>query len=244
MLTEDEVRALLAAADTMAPTTRSPLRHVVMPALLRTTYACGLRVGEARTLAVSDVDLASGLLTIRPENAKFRKGRTIPMSEALRDRLAEYAARMGVRGAPAPFFPSPRGHYGPYTICRVFHALLSVAGIAHTDAGPTVHSLRHSFACHCIMRWAREGVPVNANLPFLSAYLGHGGIEGTERYLRLTAEMLPDLRDAIEGKLAWITPTQGSWCRWPPGERARRTSRCAPPGSSPRISSASADAAG
>lgn len=206
VLTEDEVRALLDAADSMAPTTRSPLRHMVLPALLRATYACGLRLGEARTLTVSDVDLASGLVTIRPENAKFRKGRTIPMSEVLRDRLAEYDARIGVRGAKAPFFPSPKGFYGPYTICRVFHALLSAAGIPRTDAGPTVHSLRHSFACHCIMRWAREGVPVNANLPFLSAYLGHVGIEGTERYLRLTAEMLPDLRDAIEGKLSRVIP--------------------------------------
>jgi hypothetical protein len=53
------------------------------------------------------------------------------------------------------------------------------------------------------MRWAREGAPVNASLPFLSAYLGH---EGTERYLRLTAEMLPDLRGAIEGKPSWVIP--------------------------------------
>lgn len=56
------------------------------------------------------------------------------------------------------------------------------------------------------MRWAREGEPVNANLPFLSAYLGHEGVEGTERYLRLTAEMLPDLRGAIEGSLSWVIP--------------------------------------
>ena len=206
VLTEDEVRALLAAADSMVPTTRSPLRHVVVPALLRTTYACGLRIGEALTLTVSDVDLGAGLLTIRPENAKFRKGRTIPMSEALRQRLAEYGGRMGVRGAPAPLFPSPKGLYGPYTMCRLFHGLLLAAGIPHTDVGPTLHSLRHSFACHCIMRWAREGTDVNASLPFLSAYLGHEGIEGTERYLRLTAEMLPDLREAIEGKLSWVIP--------------------------------------
>lgn len=151
VLTEDEVRALLAAADSMPQTTRSPLRHMVIPALLRTAYACGLRIGEARTLAVSDVDLGAGLLTIRPENAKFRKGRTVPMSGALRSRLAEYDAAMGVRGGPAPFFPSPRGFYEPTSIGRAFRALLAAAGIPHTDAGPTVHSLRHSFACHCIV---------------------------------------------------------------------------------------------
>ena len=206
VLAEEEVRALLAAADSIPETTRSPLRHVVVPALLRATCACGLRIGEARTLAVSDVDLDAGLLTIRPENAKFRKGRTVPMSEALQGRLSEYDARMGVRGGPAPFFPSPRGFYEPTTIGRTFRALLAAAGIPRTDAGPTVHSLRHSFACHRIMRWAREGEDVNARLPFLAAYLGHEGVDGTERYLRLTAEMLPDLREAIEGKLSWIVP--------------------------------------
>ena len=206
VLTEDEVRAILAAADSMAPTTRSPLRHVVVPALLRTTYACGLRIGEAVTLTVSDVDVGARLVTIRPENAKFRKGRTVPMSEALGARLDDYDRRMGARGPSAPFFPSPRGFYDPGTVGVIFRSLLAVAGIPHTDDGPTLHSLRHSFACHRIMRWTREGVSVNANLPFLSAFLGHEGIEGTERYLRLTAEMMPDLRDAIEGRLSWIVP--------------------------------------
>lgn len=206
ILTEDEVRRLLAAADSMPPTTRSPLRHLVVPALLRTLYACGLRIGEALTLTVADVDLEAGLLTIRPENAKFNKGRTLPMSDTLVKRLDAYDAKVGVRGPTAPFFPSPSGFYDHSTICRTFHGLLAAAGIPHTDDGPTIHSLRHTFACHCIMRWAREGANINANLPFLSAYLGHEGIEGTERYVRLTVEMLPDLRSTIEDKLSWIIP--------------------------------------
>ena len=67
---------------------------------------------------------------------------------------------------------------------------------------------RHSFACHRIMRWAREGTDVNAMLPVLSAYLGHEGLRGTERYLRLTAEMMPELREAVE-RLSWVIPGSG-----------------------------------
>jgi integrase len=179
-----------------------------MPALFRTLYACGLRIGEALTLTVADADLEAGLLTIRPENAKFNKGRTLPMSETLVARLADYDAKVGVRGPTAPFFPSPRGFYRPQPIGNVFRGLLAAAEIPHTDDGPTIHSLRHTFACHCIMRWAREGANVNANLPFLSAYLGHEGLRGTERYLRFTAEMMPELREAVE-RLSWVIPGSG-----------------------------------
>jgi len=211
VMSEDEVRRMLAAADSMPGNPRSPLRHIVVPALLRTIYACGMRVTEARTLAVGDADLDAGTLTVRPENAKLGKGRVLPMSPALSARLAEYSLRMGVRGPSAPLFPSPRGAhvYSMQAIGRTFRDLLAAAGIPHTDAGPTVHSLRHSFACHRIMRWAREGEDVGALLPSLSAYLGHEGIACTEVYLRLTAEMMPDLRDAIDGGLSWVVPGGG-----------------------------------
>ena len=66
--------------------------------------------------------------------------------------------------------------------------------------------LRHSFACHRIMRWAAEGEDVNSLLPVLAAYLGHSDLRGTERYVRLTAEMMPELRDKIERELSWIIP--------------------------------------
>ena len=208
MLTEDDVRALLAAADSMAYSYRSPLRHEVVPALLRTLYACGLRIGEAVALEVRDVDLSRGVITVRDGVAKFNKGRLVPMSAALSERIAAYCEAMGARGPSAPMFPSPRGFYPPGSVGRVFRSLLAAAGIPHTDDGPTLHSLRHSFACHRIMRWAREGTDVNAMLPVLSAYLGHEGLRGTERYLRLTAEMMPELREAVE-RLSWVIPGSG-----------------------------------
>lgn len=206
VMSEDEVRRLLAAADGMRPTHKSPTRHVVVPALLRTIYACGLRVSEARLLVVGDVDLARGVITVDSGKAKFNKGRLVPISDALAERLSRYARGMGTRGPRAPFFPSPKGFWATSTIDRTFLALLASVGIPHTDAGPTVHSLRHSFACHRIMRWAREGEDVNALLPLLASYLGHEGVGGTERYLRLTTEMMPGLRDAIEEKLSWVVP--------------------------------------
>lgn len=56
------------------------------------------------------------------------------------------------------------------------------------------------------MRWVREGEDANAMLPLLAAYIGHEGLSGTGRYLRLTAEMMPGFRDAVEGKLSRVIP--------------------------------------
>ena len=143
IMSEDEVRSLLSAADSMRVTPRSPHRHVVIPALLRTVYACGLRISEALHARVRDMDLGRGVLTIPAENAKFNKGRIVPVSDALLARLVEYDRAMGVRGGAAPLFPSPKGFWRTCSVDFIFLGLLSAAGIPHTDDGPTVHSLRN-----------------------------------------------------------------------------------------------------
>jgi len=207
LLTEEEVGRLLDAADSMAFNPQTPLRHVVVPMMMRVTYCCGLRISEATRLLVSDVDLGDGVISIW--NTKFNKDRRVPMSESLTQRCNEYAADLHrfSRG-DAPFFPSPSGgcYGGGNTMGPVFRALLAAAGIEHHDDGPTLHSLRHSFAVHRLARWAAEGIDVNAMLPYLSAYLGHEGLLGTERYLRLTSEMYPALRELIERSCSHVIP--------------------------------------
>lgn len=207
LLTEEQVADLFAAADSMAFDPQTPLRHVVVPMLLRLTYCCGLRISEATGLLVSDVDLNGGIMTIR--GAKFNKDRRVPMSDSLAERCRGYSSGvLRFSRGDAPFFPSPRGgcYRGSQSIGRLFRALLAVAGIPHYDDGPTLHSLRHSFAVHRLARWAAEGADVNAMLPYLSAYMGHEGLLGTERYLRLTSDMFPDLRELIERSCSHVIP--------------------------------------
>ncbi|MGC8487291.1 MAG: hypothetical protein ACP5QO_03585 [Clostridia bacterium] len=38
-----------------------------------------------------------------------------------------------------------------------------------------------------------DGTDLSVALPYLSAYLGHTGLRGTQEYLRLTAELYPAL---------------------------------------------------
>jgi len=52
-----------------------------------------------------------------------------------------------------------------------------------------------------------QGIDLYAFLPVLSAYLGHSSIHATQRYLRLTAELYPDLLKQIEKTCSNIIPS-------------------------------------
>ena len=103
--TDQELAALFAQTDRCRYCSEVPFRHLVMPVLFRTIYACGLRVSEARLLRPGDVDIDAGVLQIR--DAKGGKDRQVPVSEPLRDRLAGYHAqrrrahRAGTGSSPA-----------------------------------------------------------------------------------------------------------------------------------------------
>jgi integrase/recombinase XerD len=124
-----------------------------MPVLFRTIYACGLRASEARLLRFDDVDIDAGVLTIR--DGKGGKDRQVPVSAALRDRLADYHARVAGRTGGDWFFPGTAGQ--PLTLANIdknFRRFLWQARIPHGGKGhgPRVHDLRHVFAVNNLRR--------------------------------------------------------------------------------------------
>src|SRR6516165_1503494 len=81
--TDQELAALFAATDRCRFSSEAPSRHLVMPVLFRTVYACGLRASEARLLRPADVDVVAGVLQVR--DAKGGKDRQMPVSGAVRE---------------------------------------------------------------------------------------------------------------------------------------------------------------
>ena len=113
--TDQELAALFTQTDRCHYDSQVPFRHLVMPVLFRTIYACGLRASEARLLRFDDVDLDAGVLTIR--DGKGGKDRQVPVSAGLRDRLADYHARIAGRTGGDWFFPGTAGR--PLTIGNI-----------------------------------------------------------------------------------------------------------------------------
>ena len=73
-----------------------------------------------------------------------------------------------------------------------FRKLYRVSGMkpAKGRSGPRPYDLRHTFAVHRLARWYHQGVDLHCRLPWLSAYLGHVNLMGTETYLAATPELL------------------------------------------------------
>ncbi|HOD79680.1 MAG: Tyrosine recombinase XerD [Deltaproteobacteria bacterium ADurb.Bin026] len=208
LFTEAELAGFLGRVDRCLPVKSSPYRHLILPVLYRMLYGCGLRVSEALNLTVGDVNTEEGILTIR--NGKFHKDRIVPMSPSLAEKCRIYMEAMHpVRQPEHVFFPSTHGgQYSEKRIYDYFRRFLWEAGVSHggRGKGPRLHDLRHTFAVHCLKSWVRSGTDLTVALPYLSTYLGHTGLKGTQHYLRLTAELYPDIVVAMDKKFGYLLP--------------------------------------
>lgn len=207
MLTEEELRKFFRAVDTLEPTARSPLRHLIMPEVFRLLYGCGFRVREVLNLRIRDVDLNQGIITVR--QGKFRKDRLVPPALSLVNRLRKYAGYFDSRPPDAVFFPSPNGRpFALRTVYTLFREMLLQCGIPHAGRGkgPRIHDYRHLFAVHTLRRWYRDGENLEAKLPLLATYLGHQHLSGTQHYLHLTAEIFPEITARVEAAFGEVIP--------------------------------------
>ena len=208
IFTSSEINAIFDAADTIKAGNISPCAHEVIPMILRLLYGCGLRASEACSLRKSSVDLREGILTIF--NAKNRKDRLVPMSGSLANRLCGYLNRVSlIRPGAEYVFPSPKSEYiQPVTVYERFREILFQAGIPHRgrEKGPCLHSLRHTFAVHSLRKMESDGVDLYCALPVLSTYMGHENIFATERYLRMTAQVHPEIINQLQAAYGDIVP--------------------------------------
>ena len=206
---DQELAALFAQTDRCRYCSEVPFRHLVMPVLFRTIYACGLRCSEARLLRVEDVDIDTGVLQIR--DAKGGKDRQLPVSEQLRERLVGYHAKLAGQPGWEWFFPGATLGV-PLTLQNVnrnFRRFLWQARIPHGGRGhgPRVHDVRHAMAVNNLRSWFEQGENVDALLPVLQTYLGHSSIGDTAYYLHLTAESYPDITARVQQTLGDIVPS-------------------------------------
>ncbi len=168
VLSEAEAIALLKACSTRAPT------GVRNRALIAVLWRCGLRISEALSLELRDVDLEGG--TVRVRHGKGDKSRTVGIDEQTAALLARWLDRRRQLspGARAPIFCTLQG--GRIDSSYVRRLLPRLARKAGIDRRVHAHGLRHTHAAEL----AREGTPIN----IIRDDLGHTSLAVTDRYLR------------------------------------------------------------
>lgn len=176
------------------------------PLLFRILYGTGLRINEALSLTVADVSPGCLMLLIR--DGKNNNSRLVPLSGSLAKRMDSYLIE-NPYGDDEPLFQTSNGTaISKNTAYDWFRRALWKAGIPHQGRGkgPRLHDLRHTFAVHSLQNAVKNGTDINAFLPILCTYLGHQRISATERYLRLTAEVFPDVISSVDAVMNEIIP--------------------------------------
>jgi integrase/recombinase XerD len=172
---------------------RPAFRSSLYRALILILYCTGIRFGEALRLRLRDVDTRNGVVFI--DTFKGR-ARWVPFHRTLSRELDRYL-RERVKYAPsAPdkrFFVGSNRHELPVkTAHHTLRGLFTKAGLKPEKGrgGPRPYDLRHAFAVQRLTLWYRQGVDLHARLPWLSGYMGHLNIVGTETYLNATPELM------------------------------------------------------
>jgi integrase/recombinase XerD len=168
LLTATEVRALLRACSSRAPT------GIRNRALIAALYRGGLRLSEALALQPKDLDQPAGTITIL--HGKGDRRRVVgldPAGFALLERWLDKRSALAI-GARRPLFCTLTGE--PLDASYVRRLLPRLAARAGIEKRVHPHGLRHTHAAEL----AAEGKPVN----LIQAQLGHASLATTDRYLR------------------------------------------------------------
>lgn len=209
--TTDELSKFFSETDKCQYCCECPHRHLIMPVIFRMIYTCGLRASEARLLKVADVDLENGILNIH--QSKKDNSRLIPMSDWLKERCCHFSEKAHLNSVPEDYYFPALGKK-PMTLVNLYHnfrRFLWRARISHggKGAGPRIHDFRHTYAVHCLKKWAEQEKDLTAYLPILKTYLGHDSFQETAYYLRLTADVFPQITLKLESHYSEIIPQLG-----------------------------------
>jgi len=186
----EEMRTVIAAARLLPPA--HSLNSATFATLFGLLFASGIRIGEALSLDIGDIDCDVGLLTVR--KGKFGKDRVLPLKRSTVSALDRYihdSRRSTGVAATAPLFVSSR-HRRLSHPCAYQRFTRLCVEVGVTNPKPRLHDIRHSFSVLTLLRWYRKSRDLNVLLPALSTYLGHVSVENTRTYLAANGLLLDE----------------------------------------------------
>ena len=147
-------------------------------AILTLLYGCGLRISEALSVNVGDINAQSEFLRVR---GKGNKERLVPLLPIAWQNIEAYLAECPYHNnVGEPLFLGARGErISPRIIQRQIQKLRIMLGLPDTV---TPHALRHSFATQLLA----EGTDLRS----IQELLGHASLSTTQRYTDVQTETL------------------------------------------------------
>lgn len=150
-------------------------------AMFEMVYSAGLRISEACSLKLSDIDMDNMLVNVK---GKGGRERLVPLGEIAADLLQEYTKNVrelmkGAKSSEYLFISKKAGAINRKSAWRLLKRYIERAGI---NKNITPHTLRHSFATHLLQN--------NADLRAVQELLGHIDISTTQIYTHVVSKEL------------------------------------------------------
>lgn len=147
-------------------------------AILILLYGCGLRISEALSLNVGDINANSEFLRIK---GKGNKERLVPLLPIITEAVNAYTATApyNFKHGEALFVGARGERLSPRIIQRQLQKIRAYMGLPDTV---TPHALRHSYATHLLA----EGTDLRS----IQELLGHASLTTTQRYTDVQTETL------------------------------------------------------
>ena len=177
-LTEEEVTRLINAVVLKNKKDELSMRN---KAILETFYSTGMRISEAVSLNIDDVDFISGTLKVM---GKGKKERLVPIGDHAMSALRYYLENRKKKQEQALFLNKNGKRITDRGVRGVMSRYVRLASIKE---GVSVHTLRHSFATHLLNH--------GADLRSVQELLGHANLSTTQIYTHLTTEKLKSVYD-------------------------------------------------
>lgn len=200
--TVEEVQRYFGAVDTF-DSSRNRKDQIQYPVLFRLLYCCGTRINETLGIRKQDVDLEAGIIKLF--ETKNNCERYIVLGDDLASLMRQFASRCFYLLKEADYiFTSANGNrLSGESIYQHHRLFLKQAGIPYLgdSRGPRIQDWRHTFSVSSFKQMADAGTDLYVALPILSTYLGHKTIYATERYLRLTMNLFPDIEKKFRAKM-------------------------------------------
>ncbi len=157
-------------------------RNIKHKLLLKMMYGSGLRLSEAVSLKIEDLDLENQAGTIR--SGKGDKDRHIILSPNAVEDIQGYINK---REDNNPYlFPVKKGHISRRMAQKMVTEAAQKAGI---NKKITPHTLRHSFATHLLEN--------GENLVIIQQLLGHQSLETTKIYTHISQKQLRKVKSPL-----------------------------------------------
>lgn len=158
-------------------------KNIKHRAFLMLTYSAGLRLSEACSIKISDID--SSRMQVRVIQAKGHRDRYSLLSPVALDILRRYwKSYRPVRW----LFENKKGQPIPHTTAQhIFRVSLTKSGVKKKVG---IHSLRHSFATHLM----EQGV----SLPIIQQLLGHKSLRTTSVYLHVQQYSIVSVKSPLD----------------------------------------------